>query len=93
MRNSVLSPGVAFFGKNTALRAGSTSNSGMENPNLRTEVLFHINIYVNREPKSERNLYNATFFLPAAGSPDLIPKIQKSTFLFFSTPNPQIRNP
>jgi hypothetical protein len=41
-------PGIAFLGKNTALRTPITSNSSMENPILRTEFLFYIDLYVNQ---------------------------------------------
>jgi hypothetical protein len=41
-------PGVAFFDKNTALQVPRTPNSGVENPNPRTEFLFYIDLYVNQ---------------------------------------------
>jgi hypothetical protein len=40
MRNSVLGRILTFLVKNTALWAGTTPNSSMENPILRTEFLF-----------------------------------------------------
>jgi hypothetical protein len=51
MRNPVLGRILAILGKNTALRAVSNPNSSMENPNLRTEILFYVDLYVNQRSK------------------------------------------
>jgi hypothetical protein len=56
MRNPVLGLILAFLGKNAALRAVSTPNSNMENPILRTEFLFYVDLYVNMRPKKLRKL-------------------------------------
>jgi hypothetical protein len=48
VRNPVLGLILANLCKNTAFRATRTPNSGMGNPNLRIEFLFHVDLYVNR---------------------------------------------
>jgi hypothetical protein len=57
MKNRVPGLILAILGKNTAFRA--TPNSGMENPNSRTEFLFYVNLYVNLK-KSEGNFFFLT---------------------------------
>jgi hypothetical protein len=55
MRNPVLGRILAFLGKNTALRVGSTTNLGMGNPVLRTEFYFTSIYMLTRDQKNEGN--------------------------------------
>jgi hypothetical protein len=48
VRNPILGLILSILGKNTALRTPRTPNSGMENPNLRKEFLFYVDLYVNQ---------------------------------------------
>jgi hypothetical protein len=53
-----------YFGiswQTTAFRAPWTINSGMGNPNLRTEFLFYVDYMLTGNQKSEWSLHNATF--------------------------------
>jgi hypothetical protein len=52
MRNLVLGFILAILGRNIVLLAPRTSNSGMENPILRTEFLFYVDLYVNQRSKN-----------------------------------------
>jgi hypothetical protein len=61
-------PYLTFFGKNTALRARITPNSGMGNPNLRKEF-FYVNIYVNRRPKKMKEIFIMQLFSSISESP------------------------
>jgi hypothetical protein len=58
VRNPVLGLILAILDKNTALRAPITPNSGMGNPNLRTESLFTSIYMLTGDQKSEGNLHN-----------------------------------
>jgi hypothetical protein len=51
MKNPVLGRILANIGKHTALRTGSTPNSGIGNPILWTEFLFYVDLYVNQRSK------------------------------------------
>jgi hypothetical protein len=58
MRNPALGLILANLGKNTALQAVSTPNSGTGNLNLRAEFLFYVIYMLTGDKKSERNLHN-----------------------------------
>jgi hypothetical protein len=47
----------AFFGKKYCFRAPKIPNSGMGNPNLRTDFLFYVDLYVDRRSKKWGNVF------------------------------------
>jgi hypothetical protein len=53
MKNPVLCLILAFLAKSITLLALITPNLRMENPILRTEFLFYVDLYVNRRSKNE----------------------------------------